>query len=333
MINGMDDLYENKTGIRLPDYLLLFISGLLGFVYIKNKNAPTPRMVFWGSNLAKYQYGTLAEIVGFQWQMVSNRSFSFTLKRAKEYVDQDIAPLLGVLDMYHLPYYEKFYHKIHVPIHYVLMVGYDEEQKAVLVMDCDRPDVQEVSYNDLEQAWNVNIPGLGKKNTLYTFEFNKQVSDVESIARNGLQKRAYEMLKAPTSILGLKGMRKLARELVLWPDDLTTGQLEICLRHLVEFTGFPPVPPNRLTGFHDAPENHAAGRDIFADLLRKLSKVYTEPRWKEASNYFDQSACKLEELTDKVCDFILGQSNSLESCARTVSCIANIEERGFNLLK
>jgi len=41
----------------------------------------------------------------------------------------------------------------------------------------------------------------------------------------------------------------------------------------------------------------------------------------------------LEELTDKVCDFILGQSNSLESCARTVSCIANIEERGFNLLK
>jgi len=152
MINGMEDLYENKTGIRLPDYLLLFISGLLGFVYIKNKNAPTPRMVFWGSNLAKYQYGTLAEIVGFQWQMVSNRSFSFTLKRAKEYVDQDIAPLLGVLDMYHLPYYEKFYHKIHVPIHYVLMLGYDEEQKAVLVLDCDRPDVQEVSYNDLKQA-------------------------------------------------------------------------------------------------------------------------------------------------------------------------------------
>ena len=333
MINGLEDLYESKTGIRLPDYLLLFLSGLLGFVYIKNKNAPSPRMVFWGSNLAKYQYAALADVVGFRWKMVSNRSFSFTLKRAKENVDQDIPSLLGVLDMYHLPYYEKFYHKIHVPIHYVLMVGYDEEQKAVLVLDCDRPEVQEVSYHDLEQAWNVNIPGLGKKNTLYTFEFNKQVSDVESIARNGLEKRANEMLKAPTSMFGLKGMRKLARELILWPDDLTTGQLEFCLRHLVEFTGFPPVPPNRLTGFHDAPENHAAGRDVFADLLRKLSEVYTEPRWKKASNYFDQSARQLEELTDKVCDFILGQSNSLESCARTLSSIATIEERGFNLLQ
>jgi len=35
MINGLEDLYEQKTGIRLPDWLLLHLSGLLGFVYIK----------------------------------------------------------------------------------------------------------------------------------------------------------------------------------------------------------------------------------------------------------------------------------------------------------
>ena len=244
MINGLEDLYEQETGVRLPDWLLVHLSGLTGFVYIKNKKAPTPRMVFWGSNVARYQYEALADVVGFRWQMMADRSFSFTLRRAKESVDASIPPLLGVLDMYHLPYYEKFYHNFHVPIHHVLMVGYDDEKETAFVLDCDRPDVQFIPYADLEQAWNVNIPGLGKKNTFYTFEFNGQVADVESIARNGLRKRALEMLEAPVSMLGLKGMRKLARELTGWPEELSTTQLDASLRHLAEFTGFPPVPPN-----------------------------------------------------------------------------------------
>lgn len=333
MINGLEDLYENETGIRLPDWLLVHLSGLLGFVYLKNKNAPTPRMVFWGSNLARYQYEALADVVGFQWQMISDRSFQFTLKRAKEFVDQGRPALLGVLDMYHLPYYGKFYHKIHVPIHYVLMVGYDDEQEVVFVLDCDRPDVQTISYVDLEQGWNVNIPGLGKKNTFYTFEFNSRVADVEAIARKGLRKRAAEMLAAPAGMLGLKGMRKLACELLHWPEELTPSELDICLRHLVEFTGFPPVPPRQLTGYDDAPDNHAAGRDNFAELLRKLSDDYSEPGWSDAAFHFDQSAEKLEELTDAVCEFILGGINTLEPATALVTTIAEIEERGFRLLR
>jgi hypothetical protein len=127
-------------------------------------------------------------------------------------------------------------------------------------------------------------------------------------------------------------MHKLARELIRWPDELTVAQLDVCLRHLVEFTGFPPVPPFQLTGYSDAPENHAAGRDIFSGLLRKLAEEYDEPRWVEASHYFDQSGKKLEELTDKVCDFILGKIDTLQAAAMLVAAIAEIEEDGFRLL-
>ena len=334
MVNGLEDLYEQKTGVRLPDWLFLHLSGLLGFVYIRNKNAPTQRMVFWGSNLPKYQYEALSDVVGFEWQMVSNRSFPFTLNRVKEAIDRGSPPILGVLDMYHLPYYDKFYHKIHVPIHSILMVGYDDEQEAVLVLDCDRPDVEMVPYADLELAWNVNIPGLGKKNTFCTFAFNEEVADVETIARNGLRKRATEMLEAPVSMFGLKGMRKLAKDLPQWPNDLSPAQLDTCLRHLAEFTGFPPIPPGRLTGYStDAPENHAGGREIFAGLLRRLAEDYCESSWAEAATYFDQSAHKLEELTDTVCDIILGNTNTLESAAELISAIAEIEEQGFSLLR
>jgi hypothetical protein len=332
MINGLEDLYEDHTGVRLPDWLLVHLSGLLGFVYVKNKNAPAPRMVFWGANQAKYQYETLADVVGFRWEMVTDHSFAFSLKRVKEFVDQGSAPILGTLDMYHLPYYEKFYHKIHVPIHHVLMVGYDDEAEAVFVLDCDRPEAQKVPYADLEQAWNVNIPGLGKKNTFYTFEFNAQVADVETIARKGIHKRSADMLHPPMSTLGLKGMQKLAAELARWPEQLTSAQLDACLRHLVEFTGFPPVPPSRLTGYADAPYSHAAGRDIFASLLRQLAQDYHEPGWASAAQHFDRSAAQLETLTDTICDYILGVTSSLETAAALIAEIAESETKGFSLL-
>jgi hypothetical protein len=331
MINGLEDLYEQQTGIRLPDWLLLFLSGLLGFVYIKNKNAPTSRMVFWGMQIAKYQYEALADIVGFQWQMVSNRSFPYTLKHAKASIDQSVPAILGALDMYHLPYYDKFYHKIHVPIHHVLMVGYDDEQEVVLVNDCDRAEVQGIPYADLEAAWNINIPGLGKKNTFYTFAFNEHIADVETIVRQGLLKRATAMLEAPVSMLGIKGMCKLVSELPRWPAELGTKQLHISLRHLVEFTGFPPVPPNRLTGY-DAPDNHGGGRDVFAGLLERLAADYAEPSWAGAAALFRRSAQVLGKLTDTVVDFLLGRCNSLDTASVLVAEIANIEEQAFRVI-
>jgi hypothetical protein len=332
MINGLEDLYENETGVRLPDWLLLWLSGLLGFVYVKNKNAPTPRMVFWGAQVAKRQYETLADVVGFTWDMVENRSFAYTLKQAKESIDQGTPALLGALDMYHLPYYPKFYHNFHVPIHHVLMVGYDDDRGEVLVLDCDRANVQSISYADLEPAWDVTIPGMGKKNTFYTFKFNGQVADVETIARKGLLKRANEMLDAPVSMLGIKGMRKLVHELPKWPAELDTKQLDMSLRHLAEFTGFPPVPPNRLTGY-DAPDDHTAGREVFAGLLRRLAADYEMPAWAEAATSFDQSGQTLVQLTDAVVDFILGECDSLEPASALLAEIADLEETGFGVIR
>jgi len=331
MINGLEDLYEQKTGVRLPDWLLLHLSGMLGFVYSKNKNAPTPRMVFWGMPIAKYQYAELADIVGFEWRMTADRGFPFTLKCAKASIDDGHPAILGAVDMFHLPYSDRFYHKIHVPIHHVLMVGYDEERETALVLDCDRAEVQQIPYTDLERAWNIDIPGLGKKNTFYTFSFRERVADVETIARQGLAKRATAMLQAPVSMLGIKGMRKLARDLPHWPAELGAKALDVSLRHLAEFTGFPPVPPNRLTGYN-APDNHRGGRDVFAGLLKGLADDYGEPSWAEAAFLFQRSAQELEKATNAVVDVLLRKSTSLDAASSLIAGMADVEERAFLML-
>jgi hypothetical protein len=330
MVNGLEDLYEARTGVRLPDWLLFYVSGMAGFTYLKFKHSPAPRLVGWGTT-PKYQYKTLEGIVGFTWSAVEGRSFSFAFERARQHVDQGSPVILGAVDMYHLAYYGQFYHQHHIPIHYVLMVGYDDEREVVLVHDCDRPDVQEIPYADLQLAWDVDVPGLSKKNTLFVFEFGDAVADVETIVGEGLRAKAAIMLDPPTSMFGVKGMHKLARELPGWPDELDEAHLDASLRWLAEYTRTPPQVPNRLAGL-DAPESHDGGRNGFAGLLDRLAGDYGTPAWAEAADLLRESGRALQALTDAVVDVILGERDSLQPAAGWVAQVADLEERAYRLI-
>jgi len=49
--------------------------------------------------------------------------FPITWARAQEALTQEIPPILGRLDMYHLPYYAGIYHQRHIPIHFCAAGG------------------------------------------------------------------------------------------------------------------------------------------------------------------------------------------------------------------
>jgi hypothetical protein len=188
------------------------------------------------------------------------------------------------------------------------------------------------AYADLQAAWDVNVPGLSKKNTLFAFEFNGQTANVTTIAHLGLEKKAESMLNPPAGMLGIKGIRKLARELPDWPQKLTAPQVDVCLRHLIEYTGVPPLLPNRLTGYHDTPDDHTAGRVGFADLLHRLAADYNKPAWAEAASLFTQSGQLLQKMTDVVVDFLLEQESSLGPAAELVAQAADVEEQAYKIL-
>jgi hypothetical protein len=181
-INGIEDQYEWKTGTRLPGYFLMDLSAI-GFIYIKQKRAPAPGMVGWGNGMGKAQHEFLADLIGYRWNCSEGRPFKEAWQMAKASVTRGTPVILGLLDMYHLPYYPKFYHRIHIPQHFVLLVGYDEDQDTALVQDNGLPGIQEISLNDLRLAWNVNNPGQGQKNTLYILEFGSNIASLEEIVR------------------------------------------------------------------------------------------------------------------------------------------------------
>lgn len=330
-VNGVEDMYEWKTGVRMPDMLLFYLS-TLGFVYIRQKRAPAPRMVFWGAGMGKPQHRFLEDVLGYQWTCSEGGSFTSALHKATASIDRGLPVILGPLDMYHLPYYAKFYHNLHVPIHYVLMVGYDET--AVYVQDNSRPEVQRVPVSDLQPAWNVNVPGQGKKNTLVTLEFNAQIASLEALTRNGLHKRAGLNLHPPVGFMGVRGMRKLAAELPKWKDELTPEQMDASLQHLATFTcSVVPMPPARLAPYA-APMNdqHQAMRERFASALREWAATYNEPRWALAAGHFAASGERIGQLTDLAVDALQGSPSALEKAPALIKEIADQEEQGYRLL-
>lgn len=60
--------------------------------------------------------------------------------------------------MYYLSYYPKFYYKEHIPIHYILMVGYDDEEKYIYVYDCGIEEMQKLNMKLLKRLLILKRP-------------------------------------------------------------------------------------------------------------------------------------------------------------------------------
>ncbi len=332
-INGLEDMYEWKTGHQLPGFFLMDLS-MMGFLYIRQKNAPTPRMVFWGNGTGRPQHELLGDIIGYRWNFYENQSFSVAWNHVREAIDQGYPVILGLVDMFHLPYYPRFYHRLHIPQHYILLVGYNHDRQEAYVHDNGMVDVQTIPLTDLREAWNVNNPGQGKKNSYCVVEFNSRIAPLEEIARKGLKKKAAHILQPPVSFMGIQGLHKLAADMGNWGRDLSPTLLKRCLNDFVTFTcSIVPLPPHQLLPQPSAINDpHQAVRDRFASELINLSKDFKEPSWNAAAEVFIESGNLIGQLTECIVDQILSNSMDTRKAVTLVKAIGEKEERAFKLL-
>lgn len=310
-INGLEDVLASK-GSDYADFLLSVVGGMASFAYLKFKSAKPPCMVYWSTN-PKYLLRNLEKIIGFSQVVSEGKSFKTTFAKLKEFIDQGEPAMAGALDMYYLHYYPKIYNKYHVPIHYFLVVGYDDEKQVVFVHDCGRKDVQELSYADFEKALNVKVPGMSNKNTFRVFRLLKRIPSELEVARKGFAFKAEQMLKPPVKLFGIAAMRKLSKEIVSWND-------EECFRHLVTYATTPPQLPNSF--------EHSDGmRFAQADVLEKLGEKYKVDEWIDASKSFRKSG----DLIIELCKVAMKQDAKKSS--GLITQIADIEEEAWSLLK
>jgi hypothetical protein len=260
-VNGIRDLIQWRAG---RDWSNEFVYGLGqggGFAYLRFNSADPPRQVYWGI-AGPRQHSYLAELLGAKYAAVDNRSFKFSWIKAREAVDVGNPPVLGPLDMYHLHFYGDIYHQRHIPIHYVLLVGYDDE--SAYVVDTDHDDVQVLPLNELQLAWDVNVPGMGKRNRVSVFDMPTDLEPDDALIRKSLADQCQMMLHPPVSMLGVPAMQKVAREIAGWPEELGEDVAQACLLQVREYLNSPPD----LEG-----DNLTAGRDVYVTFLREAGAM------------------------------------------------------------
>jgi len=255
----------------------------------------------------------LADIIGFNETVIEGKSYEFMFSRLKEFVEENRPVVAGALDMYYLHYYHDLYGKQHIPIHYVLVVGYDDEERVVFVHDCSHPNIQKIPYDEFQKSLDVNVPGMSKKNTIRAFTLPQKLPSEFEVAKKGFSYKAARFLHPPVRLLGIPAIRKLADEIFEWDNKK-------CFEHMATYATTPPILPVTFENSH--------GMHFWqANVLKVLGEKYNVGKWTEASTLFRQSGGKIMKL----CQVALKQDKQLIS--NILLEIADIEEQAYNLLK
>jgi hypothetical protein len=343
MISGLEDMLAAKTGIWLPPYLACF-GGFLGFYYESNPNAAIPKRVMQGWGIGKGQYQFLSEVYGFRWEAHEGARFEEAWESMRGYIDRGFPLILGELDMFHLPYYKKFYHRIHVPIHYITLVGYDAEMERAYLLDNGHAETQCMALRELRRALNIPAGGDSQPNTYYSFDLANVPSQLQrgAIIQSILRNLGRRFLHPPVETQGIRAMQRLAREFPQWSRELTPRRWHASLRNMVTFTSSTvPMLPQRLVPFPLEPHLrvHHGMRDRFADLLDEIAQKEGLPDCRNAAAAFRESGLLFQEMTDAITEFLAAWfktarvAQPLDRVPPILSRIAEIETSAFGILE
>lgn len=308
-INGLCDVYEWKTGNRMPEDLLFFAR--TGFMLISQKRAIPPKMIFLANgSIGSNQYNFWKSIMGYDVIASEGKSFKSTLSNIIELINNNIPVILFGLDMYHLPYQTKFYHITHIPGHIVLMVGYDD--KSVYIHDNSKDDIQVIPFNDLCSAWENSYIGISKKNAYFGINFRQPNYDMRDIMQKGLSINAENFINPPIGFMGIRGMEKLIKEFSTWKNCFDVSTLCEIYKHFVTYTGSVlPELPEKLNYYSSGIENpHKGCRDRLSTALMQNKDSIGFPTWKHAAIAYQESGAIIEQLVNGFTQDILDDSFS-----------------------
>ncbi|WP_125154777.1 BtrH N-terminal domain-containing protein [Clostridium rectalis] len=327
-VNGLCDIYQWKTGKRIPEELIHYSS--TGFMLMSEKNMNPPKRIFLSScGIGKAQYDIWKDLMGYTVIADEGKEFKGTIEKVKELIDKDIPVIIFGLDMYYLEYLEKFYHKIHIPGHVILMVGYDENY--IYVYDNSRMGTNKVSYENLKLAWEKGYIGISKKNAYFGINFTNINWDRKNILNTAFENNASGYLNSNVSFMGLGGFEKFIKEFETWNTVFNKETLRKIYIHLITYTGsiLPGLPKELDENNGEIGNNpHRASRDRFAKALLENCDELGDENWKVASKLYEKSGIIIEKIIKGLTeDIILNSYNNINKYIKLFTKLKSVEER------
>lgn len=302
MWSGIEDIYASRTNQKLPEAFLFALSSFGETVFIKTGNAKNPFMFSLADGRTRKTYDNIKEVLGLQYRISDGRTLSYALSSIKKEIDMGNPVILGPLDMYYLPYL-KMYHKVHCPMHYVLMVGYDDERDSVYIYDCDRINLQELPQSELVQAWQIKKNAVGDKNGFIRFKLSDSLLNQYELAKICMENKAERQLCEKPDFIGVNAFNKAVGFLKECKEKSSEDSYKKILVSMTEWFGMVPKLPNPILGIDEEDISYQANYNRFGAMLIELGDKYKNDNWVKAGKLFSQCGKNIEAIVKLIIQY------------------------------
>lgn len=334
MWSGIEDVYCTRTGYEVPEGFFFMMASFAEAAYMKRPGSENARMFSIGDGRPSHTYENMKETLGLEYRLCGGQTYDKTLAKVMKEVNNGKPVVLGPLDMYHLPYL-KMYHKFHVPIHYVLMVGYDSEKECALIYDCDRENLIELSFSSLKAAWDVEKSSVGDCNGYVSFALAEEQKRPEQILECSMKRKAKSQLTEKPYMIGVTAFTKAADDFPKWKRELSEKSYRTTLMHLPEYWGMVPKLPNRFFGVgkneKDIP--YRANMDRLANSMIEIGQSSKNETYIEAGVLFAKSGDLFQSITDKIVEYVCEDNDVLDEVPEMIRQIGKLYEEAYRMFE
>jgi hypothetical protein len=168
---------------------------------------------------------------------------------------------------YWLPYFPQAY-RFHFNMHNLVVLGRDGDDYHIsdpifeAPVTCHRRDLVKARFAQ---------GALAPKGKMYFVESMPSAADFPQAIRRGIREVCRTMLKAPVSLIGVKGIRKLARQVEIWPDKFGPEKALLYLGQVIRMQ-------------EEIGTGGAGFRFIYAAFLQQAATLMAMPRLQELSD-------------------------------------------------
>ena len=260
--------------------------------------------------------------------------------RVKYLINQDI-PVPLQADMYYLPYLmnerERRLKAIKVPKrvpavelhfggHAIVMVGYNEKRKEAYIYDAWLQEMQTISYEDLQRARSSKFKPFPPNNCLWKFTFPETLPPLDEAVRKSFNQTISNFYDGP-SFTGIRGERKLAKEIKEWPEIFSEKELIEAL--WVGMYVFGLFMSGTASGmFREAYSRFLveASRILKEEKLRRIARIFSKAsdNWAAIAHIAKEAI----ETRDKI-----ALEKALKIASDKIMETSYLEEKALDLLK
>lgn len=234
--------WDNLPGDGLPGEGLVFgLGGGLSFMYTRYPGL-TPPMYLVGRN-ADMELDFCRRLnIDTRRQQTDDPTEAWSLVKSE--IDAG-RPVMVWCDIAELPYLRV---RLSNTRHDVVIIGYDDAQGTVFIVDNDREEVQEVPMEAFRRAHGSNgFPGPNRFAT-YPMRFPEKLPDLLDCARDAAASAArvlagedallFDVSTLPTGSLvtsGTEGVKTFADDIITWPYRLNPDELTAAVKSIPVF--------------------------------------------------------------------------------------------------